>query len=81
MPWSAEKEVFIKTLALYTSLQEHGCAFATIEFPHEDDDGSLETTGSTTSVSSDDGTCQGRLILKTTEKGQKIIEYVESSFQ
>ena len=71
-PWTAKRELFTKTLALCTSLQEHGCAFQSDELPREEDSGS----DTVDSADSDSELCRGRLVLKKNGAGQYLIESV-----
>ena len=76
-PWTAQRELFTKTLALYTSLKEFGCAFITDEFQSADENNS--STDTSDLMDSEIKMCKGRLILKNTEAGQNIIECVQNN--
>lgn len=81
-PWSAEREVFTKTLALFTALRQHGCAFdvdkhATITLRRR----GLEDAGDSDSDSSGEEiqrsgkeVCDGGLIILVRSNNQIVIQ-------
>ena len=70
--WSAEQEVFMKTLALFTALEKQGCSFkGDDQLNGNDSDSVSEGAGS-------DGTnesrCSGCLLQCKSSSGQSIIQ-------
>ena len=75
-PWSADREVFYKTLALYTAIIEHGCSLqlqAKDNMAYDADDNELGSVyASATSV--DVLVCEGRIMLKKNKDNNYILE-------
>ena len=77
-PWLAKQEVFMNTLALYTVLQEKGCAFAPEEFSHDmgpaSDSSSSDDSEPGDMANSQDTVCKGQLVLLKNERNEIIIQ-------
>ena len=77
--WNARREVFYKTLSLFTALRERGCSFRSeihTESDSDDSTDSCDSANSTTALSPRKEKCDWKLVMTSNSYGKRAIQYV-----